>query len=247
MIQRIQDPSQDEHEGFFKTLRGLKKILIYLDDFKFHNKIKKSEVFYDVDYIVNNRKNIPFLDQDQILKAFPDASRFVVDLVAVRKNKVLLEERLEGPFGDQEVYPVYTVYKDVVYAEPFVRGSLLGYVVPFRLGAFTGSVSVGAQEKDKGKILSLNVNHNEFPQLKGLSLVHYYIKDFLKKTNITDEKLDKIAPLVNLQVEGQDRSAEIQSLAKKALILVDENYFHNYFKKDDIMKKIEEFVKKEHS
>jgi hypothetical protein len=40
-------------------------------------------------------------------------------------------------------------------------------------------------------------------------------------------------------------SAEIQTAAKKALILVDEKYFHNLYKKDEIMKKIEEYRQKE--
>jgi len=48
MVNAIEDPTQKEHEGFQKTLRGMKKVLVYLDDFKFNNKIKKSEVFEKV-------------------------------------------------------------------------------------------------------------------------------------------------------------------------------------------------------
>jgi hypothetical protein len=248
MIQRIQDPTKTEHEGFQKTLRGLKKILVYLDDFKFHNKIKKEEVFKNVDYVVKNKAKISLLPDNalqQIRQSFQDASRYVVDLVSVENVRASLEERMESPFGDTSIYPVYVVYRDTIYREPFVRGTILGYELALPVDTFKGAVAIGAQEQNMGKILSLEVNHTEFPQFKGLSLVHFYTKDFLTKTHATDVKLDKIGPLVNLKIDSVDKSKQIQKMAKKALILVDEQYFHNYFKKDDIMKKIEEYKGKE--
>jgi hypothetical protein len=248
MIRQIVDPTKTEHEGFQKTLRGLKKILIYLDDFKFQNRIKKEEVFRDVDYLVKNKEKIPLLSSDalkEIQKTFERASRFVCDLVSIERSKASLEEREGSTFGDNAVYPVYAIYKDEVYRDPFVRGTLLGYVLPMSIGQFTGMVAIGAEGTNKGKILSLEGNNIEFPQFKGLSLVHFYTKDFLTKAHITDEKLDRIAPLENLKVAGLDMTEDIQRMAKKALILVDEHYFHNYFKKEDIMKKIEEYKNKE--
>lgn len=238
MIQRIQDPTKNEREGFQKTLRGIKKILVYLDDFKFQNRIKKEEVFKNIDYIIKNKNTLSFLPKHTL---FQDASRYVVDLVSVEKNREVLEKRLGGSFGAPLVYPVYTFYKDDVYQDPFVRGILLGYAVPMHVGSFVGLVCVGAGEENKGKILSLEVNSVDFPQFKGLSLVHFYTKDFLVKNNMQDALLDRIASIVNLTVEGKDQSKDIQDMAKKALILVDENYFHNFFNKEEIMKKIQEY------
>lgn len=249
MVKRIQDPTKNEHEGFFKTLRGLKKILLYLDDFKFYNRIKKAEVFKDVEYIVKNKNKIPLLKENEALKhiqkSFPEASRYVVDLVSVAPKRQEIENRLEGGFGDQEVYPAYVVYKDIAYKEVFVRGSLLGYVMVFPLDTFVGEIFIGAQETNKGKILSVKVNQTEYPQFKGLSLVHFYTKDFLTKTHIINKKLDRIAPLMNLKVEGKEMAEELKNMVKKALILVDETYFHNFFKKEEIMKKMKEYVEKE--
>jgi len=255
MIRRIQDPTQKEHEGFQKTLRGMKKILIYIDDFKFGNRIKKDEVFQKVKYLVENKDKIPLLSEDalfQIRKSFPDASRFVVDFVSLKNSSSLIEERLADKLDPKTepvdlVYPVYVVYKDQVYKEPFARGFVLGYVLPLVIdtprGRFTAVIAIGAVDRGKGKIISLEIDKNEFPQFKGLSLVHFYTKDILLKTNTTDEKLDKIAPLVNLTVQGKDISSAIRRTVKKALIIVDEFYFHNFFKKDEIMKKIEDYLR----
>lgn len=246
MIRRIQDPTKNEHEGFLKTLRGLKKILVYLDDFKFHHTIKKENVVKNVDTLVKNRDTIPLLNENDVLQrmknSFHEGSRYVVDLVSVESHRKAMEERLEGTFGKQELYPIYVLYKDKVYKEPFVRGILLGYMVPVSIGSFTGVVSIGAQGNDKGKILSLSVHQTDFPQFKGLSLVHFYTKDFLTKERITDEKLDRIAPLKNLKVGDKDLTDEIKNMAKKALVLVDEVYFHTFFEKEEIMKKIKEYV-----
>lgn len=244
MIQRIHDPTKTEHEGFQKTLRGLKKILIYLDDFKFQNRIKKEEVFKNVDYIIKNKASLPLLTQESILDAkdvFPEASRSVVDLVSVADTKPALEERLGSPMGENTVYLVNVVYRDTMYQKPFVRGTLLGYEVALQEDSLTGAVGIGAQGANFGKILGIGVNTTSFPQMNGLSLVHFYTKDFLTKAHLADEKLDKISHLINVMIDGKDRSDDIRVMAKKALIIVDEQYFHNYFMKDEIMKKIEEY------
>lgn len=247
MIQRIQDPTEREQEGFQKTLRGLKKILIYLDEFKFHNAIKKDEVFKQVDSFVTKKEKIPLLSETdplkRIKKAFPEASRFVIDLVSVEQNKGVLEERLESSFGEEGIYPVYVVYKENVYKEPFVRGELLGYVVPLSMGDMTAVVAIGAEGKEKGKIVFLSVDQVDFPEFKGLSLVHFYTKDFLSRHRMEDAQLDRIAPLVNLKVHDKDVSEEMRKRAKKALVLIDDHYFHTYFKKEEIMRKIEEYKK----
>lgn len=244
MIQRIKDPTTTEHEGFLKTLRGLKKILIYLDDFKFQHRIVKEEVFEKVDYLIKNKASLPLLTQEAILgvkNSFPGASRSVVDLVFVAHTKSSLEERLGAPMGDTEVYPVYVAYQDNVYRKPFVRGIVLGYVVALQDKSLTGGIGIGAQETTKGKILGVDVNNTVFPQLNGLSLVHFYTKDFLTRARITDDKLDKISSITDLRIGGKDRSDDIRAMAKKALIVVDDHYFHNYFNKEEIMKKVEEF------
>ncbi len=254
MISAVEDPTQKEHEGFGKSLRGVKKVLVYLDDFKFNNRIKKSEVFEKVKYLTENKDKIPLLPADalkQIRKSFPEASKFVVDFVYLKNNRGVIEERLGDKLDNNEpaglVYPVYVVYKNQVYQEPFVRGTVLGYVLPLAMdtaqGKFTAVVAVGAVDKEKGKVISVEVNNVEFPQFKGLSLVHFYTKDVLLKTNAVDEKLDKIASLVGLAVEGKDISVSLIRAVKKGLIIVDEFYLHNLFKKDEIMKKIEEYLK----
>lgn len=254
MISRIKDPTQREHEGFQKTLRGIKKDCIYIDDFKFGNKIKKDEVFAKVKYLVENKNKIPLLESDalpRIKKIFPDASRFVVDFVSLKNDVPLIEERLGEKLDSNTepadlVYPVYIVYKDEPYKPHFVRGEILGYVLPLNLdtpqGRFKVVISVGAQGKEKEKIVSVEINKTEFSQFKGLSLVHFYTKDVLTKTNTVDEKIDKIVP-INVAVEGKDISAASKRAVKKALIMVDEFYFHNLFNKDEIMKKIEDYLK----
>lgn len=246
MIQRIQDPTEREKEGFQKTLRGLKKILLYLDDFKFQNRIKKEEVFQNVDYFVSHKERIPLIVEDplkQIQKGFPEASHFVIDLVSIEQKRSVLEERLESPFGDELVYPVYLVYKQEPYKDPFVRASLLGYAVPLALGDMKAVVCISGEEGNKGKIVSFTVDWAEFPEFKGLSLVHFYTKDFLNRYRMKDQQLDRISPLVNLKIGEKDLSEEMKKRAKQALILIDEYYFHNYFQKEEIMKKIEEYKK----
>ena len=253
MISRINDPTQKEHEGFQKTLRGMKKVFIYMDDFKFGNKIKKDEVFAKVKYLVENKNKIPLLESDalpRIKKIFPDATRFVVDFVSLRNNAPIVEERLGEKLDSNTepidlVYPVYVVYKDEGYKPHFARGEILGYVLPLNLdtpqGRFKEIVAVGAQDKEKEKILSVEINKTEFSQFKGLSVVHFYTKEVLAKTNTIDEKIDKIVP-INVAVEGKDISAASKRAVKKALIIVDEFYFHNFFKKDEIMKKIQDYL-----
>ncbi len=274
MIAAISDPTQKEHEGFGKTLRGIKKVLVYLDDFKFNNKIKKNEVFEKVKYWTENKDKIPLLPADalkQIRKSFPEASKFVVDFVSLKNNSGVIEERLGDKLDNNTesaglVYPVYVAYKNQAYQEPFVRGTVLGYILPLAMDIaqekFTALVAVGAQDKEKGKIISVEVypvrdyraterkqdvsngvNNVEFPQFKGLSLVHFYTKDVLLKANTVNEKLDKIAPLTGLAVGGKDISGFLIRTVKKGLILIDEFYFHNFYKKDEIMKKMEEYLK----
>lgn len=243
MIQRIQDPTKSEHEGFQKTLRGIKKILIYLDDFKFNNAIKKEEVFQSVDYLVKNKDRIPLLTNgiSEIKKTFKDFSRYVVDLVPVNEKENLLAERMGDTFGDQKNFPVYVIYKDVAYQSPFVRGTTIGYVLPIQIGAHTAVISIGAQENNKGKILAVEVDQTSFPQFNGLSLVHFYTKEYLVKSQLQDEELDKIGSITNLRVNGSGITAELKQSIKKALVLIDEQYFHNFFKKKDIMEKIKEY------
>ncbi len=235
MIARIQDPTKTEHEGFQKTLRGMKKVLIYMDDFKFANKIKKTEVFARVKYLVDNKNEVPLLDQDalpQIKKGFPAAAWYVVDTVSF----------------ENKVYPAYVVYKDDAYKLPFVRGIVLGYVIPLSLdtlqGKFTAVVAVGAQDKDKGKVMYAEINKAEFGQFKGLNLVNFYAKDALTKANKTDPKIDKIAPIKNINVGGNDITPEALKSVRLALAITNEAYFHNLFKRDEIMKKLEDYLKK---
>jgi hypothetical protein len=254
MVSRIQDPTQKEHEGFQKTLRGIKKALLYIDDFKFGNKFKKDEVSQQVEYIVTNKGKILLLGQDalsEIKKSFPAASRFVVDFISLKNKSSLIEERLGEKLNSNTepvdlVYPVYVVYKDDAYKAPFVRGVILGYALPLSLdtpqGRFTAVVAIGAQDKERGKIVSAEINKTEFGKFKGLSLVHFYTKDILTKTNTVDEKIDKIAP-INVAIEGKDISQAALRTVKKALIMVDEFYFHNFFKKGEITKKIEDYLK----
>ena len=254
MIARIQDPTQKEREGFGKTLRGIKKVLVYVDDFKFGNEIKKNEVFQKVKYLVENKDKVPFLSQDAlswIKRSFPDSSRFVVDLVSLKNDSHLLEERLgERVNSDTEsvdlVYPVYVVYKEDVYKAPFVRGVVLGYVLPTAIdtpqGRLIAFIAIGAVDKEKGKIVSVEINKTDFGLFKGLSLVHFYTKDVLTKNGVVDEKIDKIAPL-SIFVAGKDITALAVRMARKALIIVDEFYFHNFFKQDEITKKMNDYLK----
>ncbi len=254
MIARVQDPTQKEREGFQKTLRGIKKVLVYIDDFKFGNKIKKDEVFQKVKYLVENKDKIPLLSQDAlswIRKSFPDSSRFVVDLVSLKNNSSLIEERLGDKLNSNAepidlVYPVYVVYKEDAYKAPFVRGVVSGYVLPVAIeipqGRFIAFIAIGAVDKEKGKIALVEISKTEFGAFKGLSIVHFYTKDVLTKNGVVDEKIDKLAP-INITVEGKDITTQAIRAAKKALIIVDEFYFHNFFKKDEISKKIEDYLK----
>ncbi|MDD5772803.1 MAG: hypothetical protein PHX78_04970 [bacterium] len=230
MIGRIRNPAEKETEGFQKTLRGMKKVLVYLDDFKFGNKIKKDEVINKTKKIIEAK--VPLLSEnpmERIKKIFPNASRYVVDLIST-----------------DPVTPVYVVYKDDVYKKPFVRGILLGYVLPLELntaqGKFSLVISVGSQDKEKGKIQSLEINKTGFNQLKNISLVNFYAKDVLTRTKLSDEKIDKIGPL-KVEVEGKDITQDVLAIARKELILVDNTYLHNLFKKDEIEKKIEDYLK----
>jgi hypothetical protein len=254
MIARVQDPTQKEHEGFQKTLRGIKKVFVYIDDFKFGNKIKKDEVFQKVKYLVENKDKIPLLSQDAlswIRKKFPDSSRFVIDLVSLKNNSSLIEERLGDKLNSNAepadlVYSVYVVYKEDAYKAPFVRGGVLGYVLPVAIetpqGRFIAFIAIGAVDKEKGKMSLVEINKTEFGAFKGLSIVHFYTKDVLTKNNVTDEKIDKLAP-INITVEGKDITTQAIRAAKKALIIVDEFYFHNFFKKDEISERIEDYLK----
>jgi len=254
MINRIQNPTEKEHEGFQKTLRGIKKVFVYVDDFKFGNKIKKDEIFQKVKYLVENKDKIPLLSQDALTwvrKSFPDSSRFVVDLISLKNNSSLIEERLSDKLNSNAeavdlVYPVYVAYKEDAYKAPFVRGVVLGYLLPVAIDTpqarFIAFIAIGAVDKEKGKIVSVEINKTEILAFKGLSLVHFYTKDVLTKNNVTDEKIDKLAP-INIKVEGKDITAQAIRTAKKALIIVDEFYFHNFFKKDEISLKIEDYLK----
>jgi len=254
MIARVQDPTQKEHEGFQKTLRGIKKVLVYVDDFKFGNKIKKDEVFQKVKYLAENKDKFPLLGQDAlswIRKSFPDSSRFVVDLVSLKNNNSLIEERLGDKLNSNAepaslVYPVYVAYKEDAYKAPFVRGVVLGYALPVTIdtpqGRFIALITISAVDKEKGKIVSVEINKTEFGAFKGLSLVHFYTKDVLTKNNVTDEKIDRLAP-IKILVEGKDITTQGIRAAKKTLIIVDEFYFHNLFKKDEIIKKMEDYLK----
>lgn len=247
MIAKIQDPTQKEHEGFQKTLRGLKKALIYVDDFKFANKIKKDEVFAKVKYLVDNKSKIPLLEQNALAqgkKGFPAASRYVVDLVWLKDKAAEISKRLGDSDSADTLYPVYVVYKDDPYKTPFVRGSVLGYVMPITIDKFTAVVAVGAQDKEKGKVLYVGINQTEFGQFKGLNLVNFYAKDVLTKAKANDPKIDKIAPIKNINVGGKDITAQALTGVKKALIITDEVYLHNLYKQEEIMKKIEEYLKK---
>jgi hypothetical protein len=230
MINRIQNPAQKEAEGFQKTLRGMKKVLVYLDDFKFGNKIKKDEVFSKTKKFTEDKAALLGENpMEQIKKVFPNASRYVVDLVST-----------------DSVTPVYVVYKDDVYKKPFVRGIILGYVLPLELntpqGKFSAVIAVGVQDKEKGRIRSFEINKTGFDLLKNISLVNFYAKDVLTRTKSADEKIDKIGP-VKIEVEGKDITQDALVAARKALILVDSTYFHNFFKKDEIEKKIEDYLK----
>lgn len=230
MINRIQNPAEKEAEGFQKTLRGMKKVLVYLDDFKFGNKIKKDEAFDKIKKFTESKaKLLSENPMEHIKKIFPNVSRYIVDLVSA-----------------DSVNPVYVVYKDDVYKKPFVRGIILGYVLPLELntsqGKFSGVIAVGVQDKEKGRIRSLEINKTEFTQLNNISLVNFYAKDVLVKTKITDEKIDKIGS-IKIEVEGKDITQDVLAVARKALILVDNTYFHNFFKKDEIEKKIEDYLK----
>ena len=273
MIARIQDPTQKEHEGFGKTLRGIKKVLVYVDDFKFGNKIKKDEIFEKVKYLMKNKDKIPLLSQDAvswIRKSFPGYSRFVVDLVSLKNKSSIIEERLGDKLNSNVepadlIYPVYVVYREDVYKAPFVRGVVLGYVLPVAIetpqGRFIAFIAIGAVDKEKGKIVSVEispvrdimqiktdaivsnrVNKTEFGVFKGLSLVHFYTKDVLTKNGVMDEKIDKIAP-IGISIEGKDITVQVIRATRKALIIVDEFYFHNFFKKDEIMQKIEDYLR----
>ena len=254
MIARVQDPTQKEHEGFQKTLRGIKKVLVYIYDFKFGNKIKKDEVFQKVKYLVENKDKISLLSQDAlswIRKNFPDSSRFAVDLVSLKNNSSLIEERLGDKLNSMLeptdlVYPVYVVYKEDAYKAPFVRGVVLGYVLPVAIdtpqGRFIAFIAIGAVDKEKGKMSLVEINKTEFGAFKGLSLVHFYTKEVLTKNGVVDEKIDKLAP-INITIEGKNITTQAIRAARKVLIIVDEFYFHNFFKKDEITKKIEDYLK----
>lgn len=254
MVARIKDPTQKEGEGFRKTLRGMKKVLVYMDDFKFGNKIKKDEVFQKVKYLVENKDKIPLLSLDAlsgIKKYFPDSSGFVVDFVSLKNNSSLIEEKLGDKLNSESepidlVYPVYVVYKEYTYKAPFVRGIVLGYVLPVAVetpkGRFIAIIAVGVVDKDKGKIVSVEINKTEFQAFTGLSLVHFYTKDVLTKNNVTDAKIDKLA-LINITVGNKDITTQAIRAAKKSLIIVDEFYFHNFFKKDEISQKIDDYLR----
>ncbi|MEW6087533.1 MAG: hypothetical protein AB1498_04455 [bacterium] len=232
MVSRIQNPAPKENEGFHKTLRGMKKVLVYLDDFKFGNKIKKDEAFAKIKKFTESKTALLGENPlEQVQKSFPNASRYVIDLVS-----------------SDSIYSFYVIYRDDVYKKPFVRGIILGYVIPLELntalGKFNMVVAIGAQDKEKGRILSLEINKSGFDQVKNISLVNFYAKDVLTRTKLTDEKIDKIGP-IKIEVENKDITQDVLSAVKKALILADNTYFHNFFKKDEIEKKIEEYLRKE--
>lgn len=253
MISRIKDTSGIEKEGFLKTLRGLKMIFILVDDFKFGNRVKKEEVFAKTKYLLENKNKVPLLGPDaliEIRKIFPDASRYVVDLISLKGKFPLIEERLGEKLNshseaEDTVYPVYVVYKDEVYQDPFVRGVILGYVLPFgfdtQQGKMVANIAVRADNDKKGKIAYFKANDFEFPGLQGLSLVNFYTTEALLKIDAIDEKLDKISKLGRLNANGEDVTVPVLRAAKKGLIIIDEFYFHNYFNKNEITQEINEY------
>ncbi|MFH0855502.1 MAG: hypothetical protein V1869_03170 [Candidatus Omnitrophota bacterium] len=255
MISRIKDPTVKESEGFKKTLRGIKKIFIYMDDFKFDNKFKKDDSLAKVKYLVENKNRIPLVGPDalsKIKKIFPGASRFTVDIISLKGKEKLIEERLQdkldpGTEPPDLVYPVYVVYKDEAPKEPFVRGLILGYVLPLVVdipgGELKVIIAIGATDTDKGKVVSAEAGKTDLGRLNGLSLVHFYTNDVLLKTKITDDKLDKIASIGSINVENKDVKAQALRAVRKGLVIVDEFYLRNFFKKDEITKKIEDYLK----
>ena len=255
MISRMRDTSGMEQAGFLKTLRGMKLIFILIDDIKFANKVKKNEVFEKTRYLVEHKTEIPLLGPDalsRIQKTFPDASRFVVDLISLKGKARPIEDRLHGKLDpatepEDHIYPVYVVYKDDVYQAPFVRGNILGYVLPLNLktpkGKFTAVLAVDASEKDKGKILSFEVGNEDFPGMKGLSLVSFYSHEVLSAANVPDQKLDKVAALGRLKVRGKDATGPVLRAAELGLIITDEFYLNNFFNKDEITQKMRDYLK----
>lgn len=145
------------------------------------------------------------------------------------------------------VYPVYVVYRDDPYKEPFVRGGILGYMLPLAVdtpkGRLNAVLAVGATDKNRGKIVSLEVNNAEFPQMNGLSLVHFYTKEFLSIVRLKDGKLDKIDALGRLSVQGEDATAAILRKVKLGLIITDELYLNGSFNKVEIVEKIKDYIK----
>lgn len=255
MIDRIKDPTEKEREGFKKTLRGIKKIFIYMDDFKFDNKFKKDASLAKVKYLVENKSRVILLGSDalvKIKKIFPEASSFTVDLISFKDRERLIEERLQdkldpGTEPPDLVYPVYVVYKDESPKEPFVRGLILGYVLPLAIdtpgGELKAIIAVGATDTDKGKVVFAEIGKTDLGRLNGLSLVHFYTKDVLLKTKIADDKLDKIASIGGIKAENNDITTPALRAARKGLVIIDEFYLRNFFKKDEITKKIEDYLK----
>lgn len=257
MIGRIKDPTEKEHEGFQKTLRGMKKVFIYMDDFKFGNNIKKGDSLAKIKYLVENKDRVFLLGPDalaKIKKIFPEASRFTIDLISFKGVERLVEDRLQDkldPVTEPSgmIYPVYVVYKDEAPKEPFVRGLILGYVLPLTIDTpgrkLKAVIAVWATDTNKGKIVSVEMGGTDLNRLNGLSLVHFYTKDVLSKTNTpADDKLDKIASIGSIDVDKRDVGAQTLRAVRKALVIIDEFYLRNFFKKDEITGKIEEYLKK---
>lgn len=257
-VGRLRDPSKKEHEGFKKILRGVKKVLLLFDEFWSEKKIDKDEVFRKVERTIESSGEVVYPKEPlKVAKRFfEDSSKVICELLSPRDGgEEFVEEFRKRVGGEPDdgrdgspLLSVALVYGTQNYEKEFVRGELLGYLL------FLPSVKEGENEfmtvavDEKGKIRgfshatpSLN---GLLERVKGMSLTNFYVNEAFERLGVGGGKVDRLGAILE---SASDKKVELKKRLndiKKALVLIDEFYLNNYYKKEKVFKLVEEYLKK---
>lgn len=254
----IKDPSEKEHKGFEKILRGTKKILILFDEFWSESRVKKEKIFEKVELLLKTPKVSPHIEKPLtvVKKFFREASRVVAELLTPADRGEEFRSRFQKLLGgsaegaSNPLLPILLAYRADNYKKNFVRGVLLGYVILLVCKGEGREATVEVAVDKKGRILRLVGEKTEFDKLfermKGVSLTNFYVNEAFKHFGSDGGKVDKLGTLMKTipDPERKKKFATILRRIKEALILFDEFYLNNYYKKDKIFKLVEKYLKK---
>jgi hypothetical protein len=256
---RIRNPAEKEREGFEKLLRGAKKILILFDAFWRQHATVKARVLGKVHRWLKQPGRIARLETPMVTgKAFfPGARRVVPELPkpADLGEAFLVEFRKRlgsAPPGSEEEgrlpIPVLLVYRLDNYAQEFVRGDLLGYLVlvPSEGGGRKPALVVAADTR--GRIVGLAGGSVEGTglsvRMKGLSLTNFYVRDAFLELGAEGGKVDKIGRLRLPEGMEEEAFTALLRRSKAALITLDAFFLENRYKREKIFDLVRRYMKK---